>query len=118
MPCWRIPSDCRRVDNNSQTIVRASSAITGHCQDEIDHGIVGRAVNDNACQIVRYVRVDPDFTNTVDDNTGFTTRSILCAPMSVKDRCVGAIELINKTSGDGLFSEQDRHVLRAMPAGP
>ena len=77
-------------------------------------GIIGRAVNDNACQIVRDVRLDPDFASTVDNDTGFTTRSILCAPMSVKDRCVGAIELINKTSGDGLFSEQDRHVLQSM----
>jgi sigma-B regulation protein RsbU (phosphoserine phosphatase) len=74
-------------------------------------GIVGRAVSDNACQIVRDVRLDPDFAATVDNDTGFTMRSILCAPMSVKDSCVGAIGLINKTSGDGLFSERDRHVL-------
>ena len=77
-------------------------------------GIVGRAVSDNACQIVRDVRLDPDFAATVDNDTGFTMRSILCAPMSVKDSCVGAIGLINKTSGDGLFSERDRHVLQSM----
>jgi len=77
-------------------------------------GIVGRAVSANACQIVRDVRLDPDFARGVDDDTGFTTRSILCAPMSVKDRQVGAIELINKSSGDGLFSEEDRHVLQSL----
>ncbi len=79
-------------------------------------GIVGRAVSANACQIVRDVRLDPDFARTVDDDTGFTTRSILCAPLSVKDRRVGAIELVNKASGDGLFSEEDRHVLQSMAA--
>jgi len=79
-----------------------------------DRGIVGRAVSANACQIVRDVRRDPDFARTVDVDTGFTTRSILCAPMSVKDRCVGAIELINKTRGDGLFSDADRHVLESL----
>lgn len=77
-------------------------------------GIVGRAVSANACQMVRDVRLDPDFARAVDDGTGFTTRSILCAPMSVKNRRVGAIELVNKASGDGLFSEEDRHVLQAM----
>jgi sigma-B regulation protein RsbU (phosphoserine phosphatase) len=78
------------------------------------HGIVGRAVAENTCQIVRDVDLDPDFAQAVDDDTGFTTRSILCAPMSVKDRRVGAIELINKSRGDGLFSENDRHVLQSM----
>jgi sigma-B regulation protein RsbU (phosphoserine phosphatase) len=77
-------------------------------------GIVGRSVSGNACQMVRDVRLDPDFARSVDEGTGFTTRSILCAPMSVTDRRVGAIELINKRSGDGLFSERDRHVLEAM----
>jgi sigma-B regulation protein RsbU (phosphoserine phosphatase) len=79
-----------------------------------DQGIVGRAVSANASQIVRDVRLDPDFASVVDDDTGFTTRSILCAPMSVKDRRVGAIELVNKRSGDGLFSEEDRHVLQSL----
>ena len=77
-------------------------------------GIVGRAVSANTCQIVRDVRLDPDFARTVDADTGFTTRSILCAPMSVKDRRVGAIELINKADGDGLFSDEDRHVLQSL----
>jgi len=79
-----------------------------------DAGIVGRSVQENVCQMVRDVRRDPDFARAVDQDTGFTTRSILCAPMSVKERCVGAIELLNKHSGDGLFSEQDRHVLQAL----
>ena len=77
-------------------------------------GIVGRAVAADACQMVRDVVEDPDFARTVDDDTGFTTRSILCAPMSVQDQRVGAIELINKSLGDGLFSEDDRHVLQSM----
>jgi sigma-B regulation protein RsbU (phosphoserine phosphatase) len=77
-------------------------------------GIVGRAIQDNECQMVRDVRIDPDFAKSVDENSGFTTRSILCAPLSVKDRRVGAIELLNKVGGDGLFSEQDRQVLRVL----
>lgn len=77
-------------------------------------GIVGRTVSENASQMVRDVGLDPDFAKSVDEGTGFTTRSILCAPLSVKDRRVGAIELVNKSTGDGLFSERDRHVLQAL----
>ena len=79
-----------------------------------EQGIVGRSVHENICQMVRDVRLDPDFARQVDDDTGFRTRSILCAPMSVKDRKVGAIELINKRDGDGLFSDDDRHALQVL----
>ena len=79
-----------------------------------DEGIVGRSVQENVCQMVRDVRLDPDFAKSVDAHTGFTTRSVLCAPMSVKDRRVGAIELLNKRGGDGLYEDHDRHILQAL----
>ena len=79
-----------------------------------DAGIVGRTVQENSCQIVRDVRLDPDFARSVDDRTGFVTRSILCAPLSVKDRRVGAIQLLNKVSGDGLFSDHDSQALQVL----
>ena len=69
-------------------------------------GVVGRSVQSNECQMVRDVRLDPDFASAVDHDTGFTTRSILCAPLSVKDRRVGALELLNKRTDDGLFTDQ------------
>ena len=79
-------------------------------------GIVGRCVQSNASEIIRDVTKDPDFHGGVDEKTGYTTRSILCAPMSVKDECLGAIELINKRGGDGLFEDSDLHLLQAMSA--
>ena len=56
-----------------------------------DQGIVGRSVQENRGEIVRDVAKDPNFNHTVDEKTRFTTRSILCAPMSVKDERIGAI---------------------------
>lgn len=79
-----------------------------------DQGIVGRSVESGAPEIVRDVAKDPHFAKTVDAQTGFTTRSILCAPMSVKEQKIGAIELVNKRSGDGLFSEADLHMLQVL----
>ena len=73
-----------------------------------DAGIVGRSIRANSSQIVRDVKKDPDFVRSVDASTGFVTRSILCAPLSVKDQQIGAIQLLNKKGGDGLFSEKDR----------
>lgn len=79
-------------------------------------GIVGQCVEEDTCRMVRDVYADPNFAPSVDQKTGFTTRSILCAPMSVKGERMGAIELVNKQGGDGLFSARDLHTLRALTA--
>jgi len=79
-----------------------------------DEGIVGRCVQSNRGEIVRDVTSDRDFQKSVDEQTGYTTRSILCAPMGVKDQRIGAIELINKQVGDGTFSDADLHLLQAL----
>lgn len=80
----------------------------------VSQGIVGRTVRDNASFMVRDVRSDPDFANSVDQSTGFVTRSILSAPLRIQDRCIGAVELINKRGGDGLFDERDGQLLTVL----
>lgn len=83
---------------------------------EADRGIVGRCCQDDALQLVRDVRSDPRWESAVDEETGFTTRSILCAPLRVQEQRLGAIELVNKQSGDGLFSSSDARLLAALAA--
>ena len=60
-------------------------------------GIVGQCVAGNSSRIVRDVAQDPDFDHAVDESTGFTTRSILCAAMTVHDSSIGAIEPVSYT---------------------
>ncbi|MDH5748058.1 MAG: SpoIIE family protein phosphatase [Rhodospirillales bacterium] len=79
-----------------------------------DQGIVGRSVQNNSGEVIHDVATDPDFNNAVDAETGFTTKSILCAPISVQEQKIGAIELINRKSGDGLFVQSDLTMLEAM----
>ncbi len=77
-------------------------------------GIVGKTVMTRSSQFVRDVRVDPDFAQNVDQDTGFETRSILCAPLMVQENCIGVLELINKKIGDGLFDKRDENILVAL----
>jgi len=77
-------------------------------------GIIGKTVDSKCCQMVRDVRKDTNFAKNVDDDTGFVTRSILCAPLIIKDHCIGALELINKKGGNGLFDDQDQHLVTAL----
>ena len=86
----------------------------GGLQIAADQGIVGFCVQRDTGRIVRDVANDPDFNASVDNETGFKTKSILCAPMSVKGEKIGAIELINKRGGDGLFDDNDLHLLQAL----
>ena len=77
-------------------------------------GVVGRSVRRNTCELVRDALTDRSFAPRVDRATGFTTRSILCAPLSVQERRLGAIELVNKRGGDGRFDTPDAHLLQAL----
>jgi sigma-B regulation protein RsbU (phosphoserine phosphatase) len=77
-------------------------------------GIVGQCVSENNSRIVRDVQQDPNFDHSVDDSTGFRTRSILCTPMTVHTEKIGAIELVNKRDDSGLFSEMDLLMLQTL----
>ena len=79
-----------------------------------DKGIIGEAVQQNQALIIRDVSKSDSFNVEVDSDTGFVTRSILCAPLAVRDRRLGALELINKQGDDALFSERDRNFLIAL----
>ncbi|RLC89181.1 MAG: hypothetical protein DRI79_07410 [Chloroflexi bacterium] len=77
-------------------------------------GIVGYVVQSGEPKLVNNVERDPHFLAEVDEETGFTSRAILCVPLTIRNRVIGAIEVINKL--DGAFTEQDLELLQAMAA--
>jgi sigma-B regulation protein RsbU (phosphoserine phosphatase) len=81
----------------------------------IEKGIIGRSIRENVCQTVLDVSKDPHFNVIVDEESGFTSRSLLCAPMSISGEPLGAIELLNKlTNADRCFDESDIHPLQVL----
>jgi PAS domain S-box-containing protein len=80
----------------------------------VGQGIVGHVVQTREWAIVDDVATDPRFYKKISEDTGFTTRSILCVPMIAKGRVIGAIELLNKR--DGSFSEDEALRLLRMGA--
>lgn len=77
-------------------------------------GILSRAMLNNALETVLDVCGDKDFNSAVDASTNFVTRSILCAPLSMKGQPFGAIEIINKMGANPLFSAKDGRLLSAL----
>lgn len=104
------------VDKDSQEIVCEA------CSGPVDiigtrlkmgEGIVGAAIQSGDPHIVHDVNDNIGFSQRVDAATGFKTQSILCAPLRVQNRTIGALEVINKR-GSGLFTSHDRMVLTAL----
>lgn len=87
--------------------------ITGLRMDA-NQGIVGMTVREQRCHMVRDVEAEESFYGSVDAGTGFRTRSILCAPLTVRGQCIGALELVNKKSSGGRFDDDDMHLVTAL----
>lgn len=78
-------------------------------------GVVGCAVEENAVQLVRDAQRDSRVHLRVDAETGFVTRSIVCAPLTTAHGPIGVLEVVNRRDGTP-FEEADARVLRALAA--
>jgi len=78
-------------------------------------GIIGAAFQSGASIIVDDAYADPRFTATIDQETGYVTKSILCVPLrTAKGDVVGAAQALNKIGG--VFTERERTLLEAIAA--
>ena len=78
-----------------------------------DQGIVGWVVSHRESVLVNDTSKDARFYAGIDQQVGFQTRSVLCAPMEVRGDLVGAIEAINARDAEG-FQEEDLRYLEAV----
>ena len=76
-------------------------------------GIVGRAVQTRRPAIDNDAQRSGSRFAATDQQTGFTSRSLLAVPLQVKDRVIGVVEVINRR--DGLpFGDDDQNLLTAF----
>ena len=76
-------------------------------------GIAGAVFNSGTGEIVHEAYKDKRFNRTVDEQTGFRTKSILCVPVkTVKGEIIGACQILNKKKGR--FNKDDLQLLEAM----
>jgi adenylate cyclase len=89
----------------------------GNFQREIrilnNSGIAGAVFQSGTGLIILDAYSDERFNRTVDEQTGFKTNSILCAPVkTVKGDLIGVIQVLNKKKGE--FTDDDLALLEAM----
>ncbi|MDX2169718.1 MAG: sigma 54-interacting transcriptional regulator [Deltaproteobacteria bacterium] len=78
-----------------------------------DRGIAGWVINHGRAVRVDDVQNDPRFFTGIDRATGFTTRTVLCAPLKTYQGVIGALQVLNKRH-DGRFTDDDLAFLEAL----
>lgn len=74
-------------------------------QLKMGQGIAGWVAESGEEIIVPDVKKDNRFFSEIDHSTGFETRSILAAPLKVKDKVIGVAEVINRLDGKPFTQE-------------
>jgi len=76
-------------------------------------GIAGSVFQSGVGEIIHDAYSDDRFNSAVDQQTGYTTKNILCAPVkTLNGVTIGSAEVLNKKSGR--FTKKDLELLEAM----
>ena len=76
-------------------------------------GIAGSVFQSGVGEIIHDAYSDERFNSAVDQQTGYTTKNILCAPVkTLSGAVIGSAEVLNKKSGR--FTKKDLELLEAM----
>lgn len=106
------------VDEERQELVfeialGEKGAVLQHTRIPLGEGIAGWVATHGKPLIVNDVARDPRFSRQIDARTGFLTQSVLCAPLQIKGKTIGVLEVLNKYSGEG-FDEEDEALLMTI----
>ena len=103
--------------NDEQTGELYSRVAQGNFMREIrllnTTGVAGNVFQTGEGAVIDDAYADERFNRSVDEQTGFVTKSILCAPVTtVKGEVIGAAQALNKKKGK--FTGEDLFLLGAM----
>ena len=103
--------------NDPDTNELYSRVAQGNIQREIrilnTSGIAGYVYTSGEPLIIADAYADDRFNRSIDEQTGFTTRNILCVPIkTVKGEIIGVAQTLNKRNGK--FTRHDLTLLEAM----
>ena len=76
-------------------------------------GIAGWVAQHGKPLLISDVKKDNRFAAYIDEKVSFTTRSIVCVPLKIKERIIGVIELINSFD-ELVFNDADMGILSAI----
>jgi len=103
--------------NDDQTSELYSRVALGNRFREIrilnTEGIAGSVFTKGEGAIVQDAYADPRFDRTIDEETGYVTKNVLCAPIrTVQGEIIGVLQMLNRKNGE--FTAEDLRLLEAM----
>ena len=106
-------------DNDQELYFEVASGPVGKALRQVklntQYGIAGQVARTGKPLIVNNVTRSTNFHKLIDDTTGFSTKSLVCAPLCVSHEILGVIEVLNKRDGS-FFDEQDMEVVVSVAA--
>ena len=76
-------------------------------------GIAGHVFTTGKGVVVDDAYADPHFNRSIDLETGYVTKSVVCAPIrTAKGEVIGALQMLNKRHGN--FTAEDLHLIESM----
>ena len=80
---------------------------------ENGQGIAGSVVKEGRSVIVEDTSKDERFSRSVDEESGFVTKSMICVPIKNSFETIGCIQIINRTDGS-LYDADDLELCETM----
>ena len=82
---------------------------------ENGQGIAGSVVQSGQSVIVADTAADPRFSRSVDEESGFVTKSTVCVPLKNRFETIGCVQIINCLDGS-LYDQEDLELCEQMAA--
>ena len=80
---------------------------------KVGEGIAGTVVKTGKPMVIQDVSQEKKFNDKIDRLTGIRTKSAICVPLLLRNRPIGALQVINKKSGEPFF-RSDLEILFAI----
>lgn len=74
-------------------------------------GVVGYVIKNQQAMLIEDVRTSRQWSGVIDERLDFHTQSLMCVPLRINEKIIGAVEVVNHAS-DPTFDEHDLNVLR------
>lgn len=96
-----------------EVVLGAASNVIKNQRLASGKGIVGWVAKTGKPLLIPDVYQDPRFDRAIDESTGFTTRSMICVPLKIRNEVIGIIQVINHRN-DEPFNEDNMYLLSSI----
>lgn len=80
---------------------------------KLGEGIAGQVIQTGRPMVIQDTRKEKSFSRKYDAKTGFETRSMICVPLFLRDKIIGALQVLNKKNQKP-FVDSDLELLTTM----